>query len=227
MPYLFIRTKQLQWIALFLLSLCLFLLLLPPKTEQPTVSVAHAPAAVYRGEKHVALTINAHDSEKNIAKIVKVLIENEATASFFVTSSWVNKHPKTAKLLVEREFDLGVLFTDKADKDEILSEIRSVQKALSSHKKKDVFFVRAAGNLNNLSELTSLNEYITIQWSVDLKKQSPSDFIKKHQKGDIVLLDPDEDLRVTAKWISLLSKKEKLVSLSEMLGGDTDIEYIP
>lgn len=229
MPYLFIRTKHLQWIALFLFSLCLFLLLLPLNSEQSSSALpaATAPAAIYKGENHIALTVNVTDSEKNIEKLVKVLVKNQTTASFFITSAWIDKHPKTAKLLAEREFDIGVLLTESFDKKKSRKEIRAVQKALSPYSKKEIVFIRSANGLENSYKAAELKDYLTVQWSVDLRKSAPSDFVRHAHKGDIVLLNPKEDLRITAKWISLLSKKEKLVSLSEMAGGQTEVEYIP
>ncbi|WP_046180656.1 polysaccharide deacetylase family protein [Domibacillus tundrae] len=227
MPWLFIRIKQLKWTALFLCSAIFFLMMIPPSAEQPVVSFVDRPAAIYKGDKHIALTVNADDSQKNAAKLAKLFIKHKVTASFFVTSSWLEKHPKTTKLLVDRAFDIGVLLTDVSDDKAVEKEIASVQKILGAYHKEGNLYIRAAENDGELSEVTASRGYLTVQWSVDLAKRTPTDFIRHVEKGDIVLLNPKEDLRITEKWLSLLIKKEEAVSLSEMAGGETRIEYIP
>ncbi|OES45916.1 hypothetical protein BA724_16800 [Domibacillus iocasae] len=227
MPWLFIRLKQLKWTVLFFCSAIFFLMMIPPSAEQPVVSVVDRPSAIYKGDKHVALTVNVDDSEKNAAKLAKLFIKHKITASFFVTSAWLEKHPKTTKLLVDRAFDIGVLLTDISDDREIEKEIASVQKILSGYHKEGTLYIRAAEDVGELPESTASHGYLTIQWSVDLAKQTPSDFIRHVEQGDIVLLNPEEDFRITEKWLSLLVKKEEAVSLSEMAGGETRIEYVP
>jgi hypothetical protein len=228
MPWLFIRLKQLKWVVLFLCSAIFFLMMIPSSPEQPVMSFVNQPAAIYKGDKNVALTVNISDSEKNAVKLVNLFIKHKITASFFVTSAWLEKHPKTAKLLVERAFDIGVLITDVSDDKAIEKEIASVQKILSSYRNKEkILYVRAAEDVGDLPEISGSLGYLTVQWSVDLTKRSPSDFVRHVEGGDIVLLNPHEDFRITEKWLSLLVKKEEAVSLSEMAGSEIRIEYIP
>lgn len=227
MPWLFIRIKQLKWTALFLCSAIFFLMMIPPSAEQPVVSVVDRPSAIYKADKHVALTVNADDSQKNAAKLVNLFIKHKVTASFFVTSAWLEKHPKTTKLLVDRAFDIGVLLTDVSDDKEVEKEIASVQKILDTYHKERILYVRAVEDIGELPEISASQGYLTVQWSVDLTTRTPSDFIRHVEAGDIVLLNPEEDLRITEKWLSLLVKKEEAVSLSEMAGGETRIEYVP
>lgn len=227
MPWLFIRIKQLKWMLLFLFSAIFFLITIPPPPEQPVVSFVGPPAAIYKGSTNVALTVNVDDTETNAGKWARLFMKHDMTASFFVTSSWLDQHPKTAKLLVERAFDIGVLLTDTSDAREIEKEINAVQKRLKAYGMERVLYVRAAEEMGGLPETSSSLGLLTVQWSVDLAERLPSDFIRNMKKGDIVLLNPEEDLRVTEKWLSILAKKEKAVSLSELAGNDTRIEYIP
>ncbi|OLN23070.1 hypothetical protein BTO30_06010 [Domibacillus antri] len=229
MPFLFIHAKQLKWTALFLCIACLLLFSLQPKNEQPVISMNGTMKAVYAGHDGISLTVNADHPEKNVSKLVKLLIENESTASFFVTSSWLEHHPKTAKLLVDRAFDIGVLLTDSSSEDVIIQEISKVKKILSAYGKKEVIFLRAAdGEVHdNMLKVAAAHGFLPVQWGVDLRSRSASAFVKEVEKGDIVLLNLDSDLDITKKMISILSAKERLISLSEMVGGNTDIEYIP
>ncbi|WP_231584207.1 polysaccharide deacetylase family protein [Domibacillus indicus] len=227
MPWLFIRIKQLKWAMLFLFSATFFLMTIPPPSEQPAVSFVDEPAAVYKGDKHVALTVNMKGSEKNTARLINFFIKHKVNASFFVTSAWLKKHPKTAKLLADRAFDIGVLLTDISDEKAIEKEIVSVQNILASHRKDKILYVRAEEDTEEVPKISASHGYLTVQWSVDLAKSPPSEFVRHVEKGDIVLLNPKEDLRITEKWLSLLLKKEKVVSLSEMTGGETEIEYVP
>jgi hypothetical protein len=228
-PFLFIRAKQLKWTAFFLMSAYLFFLFLQPQNELPVISMDGATNTIYAGQDGISLTVNVHQQEKNIGKLVHSLIKNETTATFFVTSSWLKHHPKASKLLVDRAFDIGVLITDPSDKDKIIQEIAAVKKTLASYGKKDIVFLRAADGKEheNLLHVAAAHGYLPVQWSVDLHSQSADSFIKESGKGDIILLNINEDQLVTEKWISILSQKEKLISLSEMIGGDTEIQYIP
>lgn len=228
-PFLFIRAKQLKWVAFFLMSACLFFLFLQPKSEHPAISMDGATNNIYAGQNGISLTVNVDQQEKNVGKLVHALIKNETTASFFVTSSWLKHHPKASKLLVDRAFDIGVLITDSSNEDKIIQEIAAVKKILASYGQKDIVFLRAAdGNEHeNLLHVAAAHGYLPVQWSIDLHSQSAGSFIKESGKGDIVLLNTSEDQLTLEKWISILSEKDKLISLSEMIGGDTKIQYIP
>jgi len=227
MPWLFIRTKQLKWAVLFVSSLSIFFLIMPPPAEQPAVSIAGHPAAIYKGDQHVALTVNVHDSSKNTAKLAQLLIKHKTTASFFVTSKWLKKNPKTAKLLVKRSFDIGVLLTDTSDDAAVEKEIASVQKILRTYHREDVVYIRASEDTGELPDMPAAQGYLPVQWSVNLADRTPSEVIRHVDEGDIILLNSNEDRRITEKWLSLLLKKKKTVSLSEMAGGETQIDYIP
>ncbi|WP_050182367.1 polysaccharide deacetylase family protein [Domibacillus robiginosus] len=227
MPWLFIRSKQLKWAVLFLSSVTIFFVMVSPPAERPAISFAGKPAAIYKGDQHVALTVNVDSSSKNTAKLVNIFIKQKVTASFFVTSAWLKKHPKTAKLLVDRAFDIGVLLTDVSDDRTVEKEIASVQKILRTYGRDSVLYIREVEDTGELPTMASAQGYLPIQWSVNLADRPPSDVIRHVDKGDIILLNPEEDLRVTRKWLSLLLTKEKAISLSEMAGGQTKIDYIP
>ncbi|OMP67911.1 polysaccharide deacetylase family protein [Domibacillus epiphyticus] len=228
-PFLFIQAKQLKWVAFLLFSVCLFLLSLHPESDQPVISTNGPMKAIYAGQDGISLTVNADQQDQNIGKLVKLLIENETTASFFVTSSWLEHHPKTTKLLVDRAFDIGVLITDSSNEDVIVQEINAVKKILSSHGKINIVFLRAADGVeqDGILRVAESNGYLPVQWSVDLRNRPASSFVENAKKGDIVLLNLDSDQQVTKKMISILSAKETPISLSEMIGGRADIQYIP
>ncbi|MCM3790947.1 polysaccharide deacetylase family protein [Domibacillus indicus] len=227
MPWLFIRLKQLKWAVLFLSSVTMGFVIMSPPAEQPAISFAGQPAAIYKGNEHIALTVNVDSSSKNTSKLVNIFIDQKVTASFFVTSSWLKKHPKTAKLLVDRAFDIGVLLTDVSDDQAVEKEIAAVQKILSTYGKNSLLFIRAAEDTGELPDMPAAQGYLAVQWSVNLADQPPSELVRHVDEGDIILLNPQEDLRVTKKWLPLLLTKKKVISLSEMAGGRAQVEYIP
>ena len=72
-----------------------------PKLEAPAVSSEPEPAPEPDGRKKIALTFDDGPNGKTTERILKVLQENDAKATFFMVGNRINTYPDTVKKVYE------------------------------------------------------------------------------------------------------------------------------
>lgn len=211
------QLKKGKW--LFLCFVC-GILFFPPSwapDDVPAVSMTGPPGFIFKGEDHVALTVNVSSATRHLGPLIRLFEQRNVPVSFFVTADWAAENEKAIQKLTKRAFDVGVL----SDGDSLAKDVKVVEKQTG----RPVFFVRLIEEEPSLAEQAASIGRLPVQWSLDLSEGKAAS-LSRIERGEIVLVHPAADLRATEKWLSLLLKKEQLVSLSEMFTGDVRITVI-
>lgn len=172
-----------------------------------TVYSGNENQPIYSGNKSsnsVALTFNVYESAENVNKIIEILKNNNATATFFVGGCFADDNKELLEKIIESGNELGnhgYFHKDhkKISEEENLREIQDTHKivsALVGYKMK--LFAPPSGSFSKttLKVAKSLG-YQTIMWTKDTIDWRDSDknlIIKratdKVNSGDIILMHP-------------------------------------
>ena len=125
-------------------------------------------------EKVVAISFDAAWGADKTEKIMEILKEYNANATFFLVGFWVEKYPEVTKKIAENGFEIGTHSNThpdmvKLDAEQMKLELSSSVKIIEDTTGKTVELFRAPyGSYNNtlLDTAESLN-LTTIQWDVD------------------------------------------------------------
>ena len=191
----------------------------------------------YKGDgagQKISLAINVDWGEEYIEGMLKVLEENKAKATFFLTGRWTELHPDLAFRIKEAGHELGNhAFSHKSpnklsyeeNRQEIIRTAQTIKAAAGVETKlyappsgeKDAHVLRAAADLG----------YNTILWSLDTIdwKRPPADsiikkIVAKARGGDIILAHPTSPTLDALPTIlkELQAKGFSFVTVSENLG---------
>ena len=125
-------------------------------------------------EKRVAITFDAAWGADKTEKIMQILKEYNANATFFLVGFWVEDYPEVAKKIAENGFEIGTHSSShpdmaKLDQTRIRDELaKSVAKIEEVTNQKVELFRAPFGSYNNLViDTASSLGLTTIQWDVD------------------------------------------------------------
>lgn len=206
--------------------------------KKPVLTLNDYPVtSIYRGnpdKRQIALMINVAWGDEYIDDMLKVLANEEANATFFLVGKWAENNPGIAKLIKEKEHELGNHgYTDEV----VMSELNSEEIADSINATnaiierlvgtKPIYFTPHRGEYNQMTlEVVSRIGMRTVLWSIDtldwrlpgveVMKQK---IIEKAHNGAIILMHPTaETVPFLAEVLPVLSGKGyEIVSIGELL----------
>lgn len=189
---------------------------------------------VDRGDKTVALTFDAAWGADKTDKILEILDEYGAKATFFLVGFWLDDYPDEVKKIDAAGHEIGNhsknhLNMSGLDKSEQVKEITSVNEQIKNLTGKTPRFFRPPfGDYNNsLIESVEQQSMIAVQWSVDSldwkglsAAQIADRVLAKVTDGSIILCHNNSDHIVEALpliLIGLENKGYKPVTMSELV----------
>ena len=185
-------------------------------------------------DKVIALTFDAAWGADKTLKIIEILKEYDAHATFFLVGFWIDKYPEETKAIAEAGFDIGNhsenhLNMPRLSTEKMTDEIVSVNKKVRDLTGSTPIFFRApfGDYANNLMTCIEDLGMVGIQWSIDSLdwkglgvKEITERIVPKAKSGDIVLFHNNSDHVLDALPVvleALKNKGFKFVSLSEMV----------
>lgn len=185
-------------------------------------------------EKVVAISFDAAWGADKTEKIMEILKEYDANATFFLVGFWVEKYPEIAKKIAENGFEIGTHSNThpdmtKLNEEQIKLELETSVKIITDTTGKNVELFRppyGAYNDTLISSCENLN-LTTIQWdvdSLDWKGISAVDIttriLNKVFNGSIILCHNNSDhiLDALPMILDRLQKRGyKIKSISEII----------
>ena len=188
-------------------------------------------------DKVIALTFDAAWGADKTLKIIEILKEYDAHATFFLVGFWIDKYPEETKAISSAGFDIGNhsenhLNMPRLSAEKIAEEITSVNKKVYDLTGKTPTYFRApfGDYANNLMTCLEDMNMVGVQWSIDSLdwkglgvKEITQRIVPKAKSGDIVLFHNNSDHVLDALPVileSLKNKGFKFVALSEMVMTD-------
>lgn len=186
------------------------------------------------GDKVIALTFDAAWGADKTLKIIEILREYGAHATFFLVGFWIDKYPEETKAIASAGFDIGNhsenhLNMPRLSTEKITEEITSVNKKVFDLTGQTPVFFRApfGDYANNLMTCLEDMNMVGVQWSIDSLdwkglgvKAITERIVPKAKSGDIVLFHNNSDHVLDALPVVLDALKNKgfrFVTLSEMV----------
>lgn len=193
--------------------------------------------SVQTDSKKIAITFDAAYGSEETTKIINILKEKNAKATFFLVGFWVEKYPELVKLLDESGIEIGTHsnthpYMSKLTADQIRVELETSKNLITNITGKPVKFFRPPyGDYNdtliNVCDEIGLK---TIQWSVDSldwKGLNTSQMLARITpdigNGGIILFHNNSDHIVEALPIiidTLLEQGYELVCISDLIYED-------
>lgn len=189
--------------------------------------------SVERSDNNIALTFDCAWNDDDIDDIVRILKENNATATFFVTGKWAEDYSDSLNKLSRSGFEIGIHSYNhddytKMSSEEILRDIEKCDKIITRITGETPTLVRVpSGAYDNTAVRTIENSgRACIQWSVDgldyidtTAEEIYNRAVPNTVAGDIILLH--NGTRLTASVLSDIIKGLKtnysLVNVSDLI----------
>ncbi len=174
----------------------------PTPSPEPTPTDMPTPTPVGNGKKRVALTFDDGPNGSVTGRLLDILAEHNAKATFFVVGERVSSHKKVLKRAYDEGHQIGShsyshqYFTKISD-DEILKEIRDSLDAIESVIGVRPTILRLPGGSSNSHIMSILKDegLPSIRWNVDPEdwKYRDSEIVAEHilshiSSGSIILL---------------------------------------
>ncbi len=179
----------------------------------------------------VSLMINVYENTEIVEDMVKILIKNDAKATFFVGGCWADDNAETLKLIIDSGFELGnhgyfhkdhKNLSEKGNFNEINNCNQIVYK-LTGYKMN--LFAPPSGSYGkgtikaskDLSMETIMWSKDTIDWRDSDKNLIISRATKNVQAGDLILMHPKPHTLTALEdiIIEIKSRNLKLLTVSE------------
>ncbi len=163
-------------------------------------------------EKKIALSFDAAYGADKTEKIMEILSQYDAKATFFLVGFWVDKYGDTAKKIADGGFEIGThsnthAHMSKMSASDIASDLSlSISKIETQTGVKPIVFRAPYGEYNDtlIEEASKLNLY-TVQWDVDSldwkgisAEEIRSRVVTRAKEGSIVLFHNNSDHIVEA-----------------------------
>ncbi len=193
--------------------------------------------AIYNGRRNsdeVALMFNVYENTENVLKILEILKEKGAVATFFVGGCWADDNKETLQKIIEYGNELGnhgYFHKDhkKLSEEGNFNEINDTDKivnALVGYKMN--LFAPPSGSFSKTTLKVAKNlNYQTIMWSKDTIDWRDSDIkliikraTEKVEGGDLILMHPKtHTVDALSEIIDKINKKGlKCVTVSSCCG---------
>lgn len=239
MPFFFVtnirKGKQLLLLVIIAFFTALFFYV-EFMAVSPSFSIKGDPKIIYKGEKGLALTFNIGWGDEKAEGILKALKEEKVSAAtFFLSGSWVERHPHIVKQIADQGYEIGLLgysYKDytELEEGEIGADIQKGQEAFRKAGLKRATLLRTpTGDVDRrVLKIAEKQQMSVIHWSInsmDWKNPGTSVIIENvsnAKKGDIILLHASDAAKQTAKAIPQIKreidqKHLKLLTVSEMI----------
>lgn len=161
---------------------------------------------IYQGpaQPKAAITINVDWGEEHIPAMLKIMEEHQIYSTFFVTGTFVQKHPELVRQIVERGHELGNhgfehLHPNFLSREDLLSLMKENELLIEEEiGVKTVYFAPPYGEYNDeVLEVAEELGYRVIMWTVDsVDWQRPGSSVIKDrvlrgtEEGSIILIHP-------------------------------------
>lgn len=199
-----------------------------------TISASDVTGAIYKGDEDVggvALMFNVYENTEVVEGIIKILKENEATATFFVGGSWADDNAKALKDILDGGFELGNHGYFHKDHKKLSSEqnrreienCHGIVMNFTGHSMN--LFAPPSGSFSKTTlEVADKLGYHTIMWSKDTIDWRDSDIntiVKRATRGvksgDLILMHPKSH---TLEALPLILNKIKAENLKTLTVSD-------
>ncbi len=231
-----IKVKLITDILMLALVIVVFLVGITPQNYVTIFAKTNSPV-IYKGSQEcggVALTFNVYENAEIVNKIMDLLKEKGAKATFYVGGSWADDNEKTVKRIIEEGFEIGnhgYFHKDhkKLSLEENISEINSCSKLVKSFTGYNMkLFAPPSGSYGNETlQATEKLGYTAVMWSkdtIDWRDSSVSLIVKRATNsltsGDIILMHPKQHtLNALGEILDKISLKGlKTLTVSECVG---------
>lgn len=232
----FILTRK----KLLILSILIILsLLIAGVNTIISVSTSNKMIPIYsvaRPDNKIALTFNCAWGNEDIQKVLDILDNHNAKATFFVVGAWAEKYPDSLKEIYKRGHEIaGHSYNHAHYKNmsyqEILDDLEKCDKAIESVIKKDISLFRGGYGeySDDVLKVAEKTNRTYIQWSVDsldYSAKSSDEIIKrvadKTKSGDIILMHTGTDFTASAldDILRNLSENYDFVLVSDLIYKD-------
>ncbi|MCL6560706.1 MAG: polysaccharide deacetylase family protein, partial [Firmicutes bacterium] len=199
--------------------------------------LATSVSPIYQGpseKRRIALTFNIYWGEEYLPKMLQILRENKAGATFFLGGQWVEKHAQLARDIA-RDFEIGShgyahRHPDQLSVEENLAEIARAEKVIQRTVQRRLrLFAPPFGECGpQVLEAANRAGYQVILWSIDPVdwRETPASVIServitKAHNGAIVLLHPTSSTVEALPAIikDLAGRGFEFVTVSKLLAG--------
>lgn len=210
-----ISPRMVQSVLCGLLAVLSALYVIPLRHESIAVLSAKKELPVYsveRDDRVISVTFDASWGGDKTMKILDLLDEYDAKATFFLVGIWVDKYPELVKAIHERGHEIGN-HSDSHPYMTQISESKMRQELDGMSDKIEALigerpelFRPPYGDYNNKVVTVSRDEgYEVVQWSIDSldwKNRGVDDLVKRAttdvKPGDIILFHNDSEYIVQA-----------------------------
>lgn len=194
--------------------------------------------SVEKDESFASLTFNCAWDNHDIDKILELLSQYNAKATFFIVGDWAEKYPDSLKKIYDAGHEIGAHSYDHKDyaklsSTEICEDIKKCDAAISSVIGNIPTLYRVPSGSYNNNAIYVLEECgkIPIQWSCDTidyndaEAESIYNRAIKLEKGGILLMHTGTKNTALAlnRILDTLSKRFELVTVGELLYKDNFI----
>lgn len=197
-------------------------------------------------EPSVALTFNISWGDERVHGILETLKKEEATATFFLSGEWAERHPAIIEKIAEDGHEIGMLgYRYKSYLEQDIEDVRRdlflAQEVFERLGFENLNLLRTPSGLFNeeVIELAQSMGFEVVHWNINPNdwenpgtEQIVDHVMKNASNGDIILMHASDSAKQTANALEtiipgLRSKGLQFVPISEMMSqAHTDIELI-
>lgn len=238
--YVWKWTQWKRWLVVVLLAFFTAGLLWFSQNKTASVSTSAFETSVLakgnKDESDIALTFNISWGEEKVHDILKQLKEHNATATFFISGEWAEKHPDIVEKISEDEHEIGMLgYRYKSYLDQNIEEVQKdlfeAQDVFQKLGHEDINLLRTpSGHFNeDIIDLTDQLGFQVVHWNInpnDWENPGTQNIIdlvmQQTENGDILLLHASDAVKQTAGALDIIlpaltNKGFEFITITEMM----------